>query len=53
VRRWVCIAALLFGFSGDSYAWRARPRIPIPVERLLGERTAGDGLPEGAWWSLS
>ena len=28
VRRWVCIIALLAGFSGSGYAWTARPRSP-------------------------
>jgi len=53
VRRWVCIIALLAGFSGDRYAWTARPRPPIPVERLLDPRRPDPALPEGAWWRLA
>ena len=50
VRRWVCIVALLAGFSGTGYAWSARPRLPVPVERLLDPRRPDPALPEGAWW---
>ena len=53
VRRWVCIVALLVGFSGQDYTWSARTRIPIPVERLLDPRRPDPGLPEGAWWNLT
>jgi hypothetical protein len=53
VRRWVCIVALLVGFSGQDYTWSARARIPIPVERLLDPRRPDPGLPEGAWWNLT
>ena len=35
MRRWVCIIALLAGFSADGYAWSARPRQPVPIERRL------------------
>jgi len=52
VRRWVCVVALLWGFTRQDYAWTARPRIPIPVERLLVPGRDPD-LPEGAWWSLT
>jgi hypothetical protein len=53
VRRWVCIIAVLVGFSGDGYVWSARPRIPVPVERVLDPDAAhDDGLPEVAWWRL-
>jgi len=53
VRRWVCIAFMLVGFSGDRYAWTARPRIPIAIERLLDSRRPDPGLPEEAWWRLT
>lgn len=53
MRRWVCIVAMLVGFSGDAYAWTARPRIPIPVERVLDPEPRDAGLPRGAWWSLT
>ncbi len=53
VRRWVCIVAMLAGFSGSGYAWTARPRIAIPVVRVLDPRRPEPGLPEVAWWNLS
>lgn len=53
VRRWFCIVALLAGFSGDGYAWTVRPRVPIPMERVLDPRRWDPGLPEVAWWRLS
>ncbi len=52
MRRWVCIVALLAGFTGEDYVRKARLREPVAVERLIG-RGAGDGraLPQtGAWW---
>jgi hypothetical protein len=52
VRRWVCVIVLLFGFSGDQYAWTARPRIPVPIERVMGAGRRERDLPEGAWWRL-
>jgi hypothetical protein len=52
VRRWVCVVALLWGFTRQDYPWSARPRIPIPVERLLVPGRDPE-LPEGAWWSLT
>ena len=52
VRRWVCVVALLWGFTSQDYPWSARPRIPIPVERLLAPGGDPD-LPEGAWWNLT
>ena len=52
VRRWVCIIALLFGFSGESYAWCARPRVPVPMERVLDDSPVAD-LPRTAWWGIS
>jgi hypothetical protein len=53
VRRWVCIAFLLAGFSSDGYAWAARPRLPIPVERVLDPRRPDPALPEVAWWRVT
>ncbi len=53
VRRWVCIVAFLVGFSGDGYVWTVRPRIPIPVERLLDPDRHDPDLPEAAWWRTS
>jgi hypothetical protein len=35
MRRWVCIIALLAGFSADDYTRGVRPRMPIAIERPL------------------
>ena len=43
MRRWVCIIALLAGFSADDYAWSARPRQPVPIERRLDIVPPGPG----------
>jgi hypothetical protein len=51
VRRWVCIIALLAGFSGSGYAWSARPRIPVPIERVLPSGAGRRAIPGPAWWS--
>ena len=50
VRRWVCIMALLLGFSAEDYTRSARTRTPIPVERLLVPDRHDPDLPEAAWW---
>lgn len=41
---------MLAGFSGDGYAWAARPRIAVPIVRVLDPRRPEPGLPEMAWW---
>ena len=52
MRRWVCIIALLAGFGGEGYAWTARPRPTVPIERQL--RPGRDGLTQTlAWWDRS
>jgi len=58
MRRWVCIITLLAGFSADGYAYSARPRIPVPIERPLDEpRIAGAAVARrdfsrtAAWWA--
>ena len=38
MRRWVCIVALLAGFSGDGYVRSARRRDPVAVERSIDPR---------------
>jgi|GEM_PF-2594123 len=50
MRRFVCIAALLFGFSGNSHAWTGRLRTPVPIEQpvVLTERRGTYRQP--AWW---
>jgi hypothetical protein len=51
MRRWVCVAALLFGFSGDGYAFTTRVRIPVPIERTLPASPRGRGfVPTLDWW---
>jgi len=35
MRRWVCIVALLAGFSRSDYGWFARPRLPVAIERPI------------------
>lgn len=51
MRRWVCVIALLFGFSGEGYAFNARPRIPVAIVRELPIEARGHGLvPTLAWW---
>lgn len=53
MRRWVCVIALLYGFVGDGYAWSARPRIPVPIERSLDPSDdRPGGMPTGAWWRI-
>jgi hypothetical protein len=50
MRRFVCVAALLFGFSGDRYAWTARPRWPVPIERPVEVGSGGATRRTLAWW---
>jgi hypothetical protein len=54
MRRWVCIIALLAGFSADGYAWSVRPRLPVPIERRLDDPTTprrrSELAPTEAWW---
>ena len=50
MRRWVCIIALLAGFSSSDYAWSARPRIPVPIERVLPRGAGFRAVPGPAWW---
>jgi hypothetical protein len=53
MRRWVCIVALLAGFSREADVRGARLRQPVAVERLIDPSPAGTrGLrPTGAWWA--
>jgi hypothetical protein len=51
MRRWVCVVALLFGFSGEGYTWTARARIPVPIVRMLPASMRGGALvPTVEWW---
>ena len=61
MRRWICIVALLAGFSADGYAYTVRSRTPVPIERQLWEpadsraeaRDAGTRpmTRTAAWWA--
>jgi len=46
VRRWVVVAWMLVGFLGQGYVYAARPRLAIPIERMLDDRSG----PRAAWW---
>jgi len=51
MRRWVCIIALLTGFSGQGYVWSTRARQPVPIERPVAQPTRAQGLRLTAdWW---
>jgi hypothetical protein len=52
MRRWVCIIALLAGFSAEGYVHSARPRIPVAIERRLDAPSTGLA-PTTAWWARS
>ncbi|MFL5727466.1 MAG: hypothetical protein ACJ765_01470 [Chloroflexota bacterium] len=58
MRRWVCIVALLAGFSADGYAYTVRTRTPVPIERALDDGPVpqhGARRPDltrtAAWWA--
>ena len=59
MRRWVCIIALLAGFSADGYAYTVRSRAPVPIERRLDDEpterlrtpTRHDLTQTAAWWA--
>jgi hypothetical protein len=50
MRRFVCVAALLFGFSGDRYAWTVRYRLPVPIERPVALGEPGRTRRTLSWW---
>jgi hypothetical protein len=50
MRRFVCVAALLFGFSGDRYAWTSRTRSPVPVVQPVRLREQDGTVRAPAWW---
>lgn len=51
MRQWACTVALLLGLSGNRYAWTARPRIPVPIERPIeAYRGAPGTVLTLAWW---
>jgi len=49
MRRWVCIIALLAGFSADGYVRSARLRTTVPIERQFAKPHPGLA-PTAAWW---
>jgi hypothetical protein len=53
MRRWVCIIALLAGFSGDGFTWTIRPRIPTPIERPISPIPSAGLHPTVDWWRRS
>jgi hypothetical protein len=59
MRRWLCIVALLAGFTRSDYAWTARPRLPVPIERPIDPDTldpleaAARLLPAPGAWARS
>ncbi|HEU4918121.1 MAG TPA: hypothetical protein VFT20_00175 [Candidatus Limnocylindrales bacterium] len=55
MRRWVCIVALLAGFTAEDYTRSVRLRSPIAIERPLDAPPGlvGGGTRFGttlAWW---
>jgi hypothetical protein len=59
MRRWLCIVALLAGFTRSDYAWSIRPRLPVPIERAIDPDTldpveaAARLLTPTGWWAHS
>jgi hypothetical protein len=51
MRQWACAVALILGLAGSGYAWTARPRLPVPIERSI-ERMARQGRTTLTfdWW---
>ena len=51
VRRWVCILVLLFGFTGQDYAFAAQRRAPTltaqPLDRMPWR---GPETQPASWW---
>ena len=50
MRRFACVAALLFGFSGERYIWAARHRMIVPVVQPVRLAEAGGTVRGPAWW---
>jgi hypothetical protein len=51
MRRWVCVIALLAGFTASDPSWSVRSRPPVPIERQLATFDRTDHpLPSAAWW---
>ena len=53
MRRWVCIIALLAGFSGGDLTRGARLPAPVPIERLyVPDGRTGALAATHHWWAL-
>jgi hypothetical protein len=52
MRRWVCIIALLAGFTADGYVRSTRLPTIVPIERQVTEPHPGL-RPTPAWWGTS
>jgi hypothetical protein len=50
MRRFVCVAALLFGFSGNGYLWTVRVRESVAIEMPARMREEGGTVRGPAWW---
>ena len=50
MRRVVCVAALLLGFSGNRDVWSIRPRMTVPVVQPVRLAEAGGTVRGPAWW---
>ncbi len=53
MRRWVCVIALLAGFSGGGYAWTTRYRQPVPIVRQVDPGAGEGGLARTLRWWLA
>jgi hypothetical protein len=50
MRQWACAVALILGLAGSGYAWSARVRLPVPIERRIEPGTLGRTVLTPAWW---
>lgn len=50
MRRWAFVITLLVGFAGDGYAWSARVRPPVPIERRIEPSAEGGLVRTLHWW---
>jgi hypothetical protein len=50
MRQWACAIALILGLAGNGYAWTARPRQPVPIERRISPATLGRTTLTPDWW---
>ena len=50
MRQWACSIALILGLAGNGYAWTARPRLAVPIERRIELTIVGRTLLTLDWW---